>query len=175
MKQCRVYTSWTARWRAVWNTEMKYSAFASCAPCIVLRGALLFLKSGRSNQFQIVESSWKGMSVTGGDVSSVEETQTPGLIIFRMKRDSQLSVLIHLIILLNWGSERVRKLGLSFPAKSFGVYIDFPNFVLGKKYHNNRTCHEISGMFVVGTTSLNPPVSGHFTLVLLACSSHRNE
>lgn len=41
------------------------------------------------------------MSVTGGDVSSVEETQTPGLIIFRMKRDSQLSVLIHLIILLN--------------------------------------------------------------------------
>lgn len=114
------------------------------------------------------------MSVKEGDVCR-RSSQTLGLIIFRMKRELQLSVLIRLIKLLNRRSERWRKLWLSSPANSFGAYIDFPDFVLSREYPSNRTCREISGMFVVGTTSLKPPVSGYFTLVLLACDSHPNE
>lgn len=71
--------------------------------------------------------------------------------------------------------KRLRNLRLSFTANGFRACIAFPKLPLGRKYHNNRTCQEISGMLIVGTTSLKLPVSGYFTLVLLACDSHPNE
>ena len=48
---------------------MKYHELASCSPLIMLS-----LKGCRANQFQIVKSSWMGMSVKEGGVLSVGET-----------------------------------------------------------------------------------------------------
>lgn len=53
--------------------------------------------------------------------------------------------------------KRLRNPWLSFTANGFSACIDFPKLLLGRKYHHNRTCYEISGMLAFGTTSLKLP------------------
>lgn len=153
-----------------WNEIRR--GILSCAPLKMWRGAI----NPQRLRVQSISNCWKhleGMSVNGGGVFW-RSSQTLGLIIFKIKREPQLSVLIHLIELLNWRSER--------DWGTFNWVLEHIGYVCiltfqtsywaGSMNHSNRTCHEISGMFIVGTTSLKLPLSGYFILVPLACDSH---